>query len=110
MTKVDLVPLNKRTPEEVKKITSMGGIASAKVRRERKTIRETLLYLLSKGDTQDNISLAIIQKALDGSEKAFEVIRDTIGEKPTETIANINVDNEAYKELSIEELKKLAGE
>ena len=51
---------------------------------ERKTLREELLALLSKGDTQTRISLAQLEKALSGDTKAFEVIRDTIGEKPTD--------------------------
>ena len=50
----------------------------------RKTLREELLALLSKGDTQTRISLAQLEKALNGDTKAFEVIRDTIGEKPTD--------------------------
>ena len=50
----------------------------------RKTLREELLALLSKGDTQTRISLAQLEKALSGDTKAFEVIRDTIGEKPTD--------------------------
>ena len=49
----------------------------------RKTLKEELLLLLTKGDTSSRISLALINKALDGDIKAFEVIRDTIGEKPT---------------------------
>jgi hypothetical protein len=42
------------------------------------------LLLLAQGNTQEKISLALIQKALKGDTKAFEVIRDSIGEKPTE--------------------------
>ena len=40
--------------------------------------------MLSSGNTQEKISLAIIQEALNGNVKAFESIRDTIGEKPRE--------------------------
>jgi uncharacterized protein (DUF2336 family) len=50
----------------------------------RKTLKEELLLLLAQGNTQEKISLALIQKALKGDTKAFEVIRDSIGEKPTE--------------------------
>ena len=53
---------------------------------ERKALREELLLLLSKGDTQERVSLALIKQALDGNTKAFEVIRDTIGEKPVDKI------------------------
>lgn len=63
-----------------------GGIASGKSRRARKTLKEELLLLLAQGDTQEKLSLAVIQKALNGDTKAFEVIRDTIGEKPTDKL------------------------
>lgn len=82
----NLIPLNKRTKEEQKAITTAGGKASGEARRARKTLKEELLLLLSEGDTQQNVSVALIQKALDGDTKAFEVLRDTIGEKPTEKV------------------------
>ena len=52
----------------------------------RKTLKETLLMMLEEGDTQNNITLALLQKALNGDTKAYEVIRDTVGEKPTDKI------------------------
>lgn len=58
-----------------------GGIRSGQVRKERKTLKETLLLMLSEGKTQDNITLALLSKAQKGDTKAYEVIRDTIGEK-----------------------------
>jgi hypothetical protein len=52
----------------------------------RKTLKETLLIMLEEGNTQDNITLALLDKALKGDTKAYEVIRDTVGEKPTDKI------------------------
>lgn len=52
----------------------------------RKTLKETLLMMLEEGNTQDNITLALLDKALKGDTKAYEVIRDTVGEKPTDKI------------------------
>ena len=72
----------KLSQEEAKK----GGIKSGEARRARKTLKEELLFLLSQGNTQEKISLAQLQKALNGDTKAFEVIRDTIGEKPTDKV------------------------
>ncbi len=80
------------TSEEAREIGRKGGIASGKARRERKTLREELLLLLEKGDTQEKISLAMIKEALDGNTKAFEVIRDTIGEKPVDKTADVTRD------------------
>lgn len=70
--------------EEAKKRGSKGGKKSVESRRARKTLKEELELLLSMDDSQNKISLALIDKAIKGDIKAFEVIRDTIGEKPTE--------------------------
>lgn len=73
--------LKKLSSEEARKNGKKGGIKSVEVRRARKTLKEELLLLLSSGDTQERLSLALIEKAFKGDTKAFEVIRDTIGEK-----------------------------
>ena len=78
--------LRKINSEEAREMGKKGGKASVKARKERKALREELLLLLSKGDTQERVSLAQIKQALDGNTKAFEVIRDTIGEKPVDKI------------------------
>lgn len=70
--------------EKAREIGRKGGIASGKAKRKRKTFKEELLLLLSQGDTQEKVSLAVLQKAINGDTKAFEVIRDTVGEKPTD--------------------------
>ena len=72
------------TSEEAREIGRKGGLKSVEVRRQRKTLREQLLALLSEGNVQNNLCLAILEKAQKGDTKAFEVIRDTVGEKPTE--------------------------
>lgn len=86
MNEENLIPFNKRTEEEQREIAKKGGKASAKARQERKALKDELLLLLSKGDTQQKVSLALIQQALEGNTKAFEIIRDTIGEKPVDKI------------------------
>lgn len=82
----NLIPFDERTEEEQREIRSKGGRASVEARRKRKTLREELLALLSDGDTQARISLSMIARAEAGSERAFEVIRDTIGEKPSDEL------------------------
>lgn len=76
--------LKRLTSEEAREFGRKGGKASAKARAKRKTLKEELLLLLSEGDTQAKLSLAVLQNALNGDNKAFEIIRDTIGEKPTD--------------------------
>lgn len=92
--------LNKvRSTEEAKKRGRAGGIKSGQVRRERKTLREELLALLSAGNTQKDMNLAIIAKALEGDVKAYEVVRDTIGEKPVDKIMVAEVDQTIIDEV-----------
>lgn len=83
---------SERTPKERKELAQKAGMESGKARRERKQLKEELLLLLSEGDTQKRLSLALINKALSGDIRAFETIRDTIGEKPTDKqeISNTN--------------------
>ena len=81
-----------RTKEEARERGKKGGIKSGEVRRERKTLKDELLLLLATGNTQNKVSLALIEKALSGDIKAFEVIRDTIGEKAVEKVENTNIE------------------
>ena len=72
------------TPSEARENGKKGGIVSGLARRERKALKEQLLLLLENKEIQNNICVALIDKAQNGDIKAFEVIRDTIGEKPTD--------------------------
>lgn len=72
------------SPNEARKNGRKGGIKSGQIRKERKALKEQLLMMLECGDIQENICLALIDKAQSGDIKAFEVIRDTIGEKPSD--------------------------
>lgn len=83
-----------------------GGIASGESKRREKTLRETLEKLLSLpiqdeatkdfirglGFQEDELNnktamnVSMYQEALKGNTKAFELIRDTIGEKPTDRL------------------------
>ena len=92
MNDENLIPFNQRTESEVRAIAANGGRKSGESRRARKTLKEELLLLLSEGDTQKSVSVALLQKAMDGDVKAFEVVRDTIGEKPVDKVENKNVD------------------
>lgn len=84
----NLITLDKRSPEEAFAIRSAGGKACACAQKRRKELKETLLELLASSDTQE----IICQKLLSGefNAKTFEVIRDTIGEKPKE-VKDVNL-------------------
>ena len=100
----NFISMDKRSKDEVRKISSKGGKKSGESRRKRKALREELLALLSAGNTQKNISLALIDQALNGNVKAFETIRDTIGEKPVEKVVMSEVDPNVISE--VEEMVK----
>ena len=90
----NLKPFNELTEKEQREIARKGGIASGESRKKRKTLKEELLLLLEKGDTQEKISLALLQKAMNGDTKAFEVLRDTVGEKPVDKVeADVGITN-----------------
>lgn len=82
----NLVPLNKRSKKAQREIQEKGRRANKAKCEARKTLKAELLALLSQGKTQEKMSLALIDKALKGDTKAFEVIRDSIGEKQTDKI------------------------
>ncbi len=99
-----------------------GGIASGKVRREKKKFKETLELLLSMAmkngadvsvediqsfadlngkniTVQDAILIAQVEKAMTGDTKAAEYVRDTVGENPSVKVEadvdmdlNVNID------------------
>lgn len=94
----------KLTVEEQKK----GGIASGEARRRKRDIRKALEALLEKDYTDKHgitmsgaeaIALKQLEKALKGDTKAFEVVRDTVGQKPVEKVA-LGATDEAKSELA----------
>lgn len=96
----NLIPINKRTKSEARKISQKGGKKSGEARREKKKLRELLENMLIAVDEDgltysEKILFALIQKALSGDVKAFEVIRDTVGEKPNDK------DNGEKRELPV---------
>ena len=102
----NLVSLADRTTEEQRAIASAGGKASGEARRKRKTLKEELLLMLSEGETQKSVTIALIEKAMSGDTKAFEVIRDTIGEKPADKVETKQTVLDMSK-FSTEELKAM---
>lgn len=74
--------LRKLSTSQAREIGAKGGKASAEAKRRRRTLKEELLLMLSDPEVQEKLSAAIMKKGMDGDIRAFEVIRDTIGEKP----------------------------
>lgn len=99
--------------EEAREIGRKGGEKSGKKRKARKTLREDLLAVLTKLEipqedggkmpVQEALSTSLIKAALNGNVRAYEIIRDTIGEKPVENVSivasNFAALDDAFKEL-----------
>lgn len=131
MAREDLKPV--QSTEEAKERGRKGGIASGKARREKRLMRETLDILLAmplkngkfadvdgiknfaalKGkniNVQEAIMIAQVQKAMKGDTKAAEYVRDTIGQKPVDSVVMGGEVNNPMAGLTTEELKKLIGD
>ena len=89
----NLIPYKKGDTTGKSEAGKLGGKASGESKRRMKTFREELKELLEvevengKGEkvtVQKNINSALILKAAKGDVKAYEVIRDTLGQKPVE--------------------------
>ena len=102
--KENLRPVSSK--EEARERGRKGGLASGEARRKRKTLKEELLLMLSEGETQKSVTIALIEKAMSGDTKAFEVIRDTIGEKPADKVETKQTVLDMSK-FSTEELKAM---
>ena len=69
-----------------------GGKKSGEAKREKKRLRELLELALATKDSNGNtaaerIVAALLREAQGGNVKAFETIRDTIGQKPKDEVA-----------------------
>lgn len=99
---------HKFTQEEAKK----GGRASGKARRDRASLKKCLEVLLESEipDKQGNmlsgaeaLSAKIFQAALKGDMRAWELLRDTAGQKPVEKVQNtakiVDLSDKTTKEI-----------
>lgn len=102
----NLIPNSERTPEERRRNASKAGKASAEARRGKKNLQELLNVLLSApatpemvararalgidakdaGTLYDAMNVAIIEQALAGNGYAYQLIRDSAGDRPTEKV------------------------
>lgn len=108
----NLKPIHKRTKSEQREIATKGGIASGEARRRKRDIRQALEMLLEKeykdrsGATMTGVEIMALkqmEKAMKGDTRAFEVVRDTVGQKPVERVqvTEINPDDIAEVEAMV---------
>lgn len=102
---------NLRTPttSEAREIGRKGGIASGEARRRKKLMREAFEELLSRDyhdqagnilDGTSALAAKVFKQAMDGDLKAFEIIRDTTGQKPVERVETVEISPETYERVA----------
>jgi len=96
------------TTKKAREIGSKGGKASVEARRKKKDLRLAIEILLEtdiKGKNgeiksgAEAIAIAQFQKALKGDTRAFEVLRDTAGQKPIEKVMVADVEQSVIDEV-----------
>ena len=90
---------------------STGGKKSAEVRRQKRDLRKVLETFLSQdfmdkktGESKTGAELIAFKqfkKALEGDTKAFEVVRDTAGQKPIDRIQIAEIDADIMNEVDM---------
>lgn len=99
----------KLSQEQAKK----GGINSGESRRRKKDLRLALEMLLEKEYAQKDkngnitgvvtgteaITVKLFEQAMKGNIKAFETVRDTVGQKPVEKVMIAEVDQDVINEV-----------
>lgn len=94
--------------DKAREIGAKGGKASGKARREKADLRRMCQMVLEmdiKGKDgtlksgAEAITLAQLQKALKGDAKAYEVLRDTAGQKPVEKVMVAEVEQNVIDEI-----------
>jgi len=106
--KSNLVPQSERTKEEQREVARQGGIASGEARRRKRDLRQALEMLLEKeykdkaGKTitgTEAITAKLFEQAMKGNIKAFETLRDTVGQKPVEKVMIAEVEQDVIDEV-----------
>lgn len=85
-----------RSKSEAREKGRKGGLATGKKRRQLKTFKELFNTVLAEkctdksgrewGSKAEYLAAKVYKKAADGDIRAFETIRDTIGQKPIDKV------------------------
>ena len=93
---------------EARAMGKKGGVASGRARRRKKDLREALEELLNRKYTDKNgnkltgteaITAKLFEQAMKGNIKAFETLRDTVGQKPVERVMIAEVEQDIIDEV-----------
>lgn len=112
MAQKDLIPI--QSTEQAKKLGSLGGKKSGQVRRNKAMLKDCINILMEKKFIDEEtgkkltgaeqLSINLFKKALEEADtakaaKAFEVLRDTSGQKPVEKVVVAEVDQSVIDEV-----------
>ena len=120
----NLRPFDTLSEEEQRAIRQKGGIASGKARKKKKQLKDLANLILDNNirDEQvvknmqekfpelnmDDITYGLVlllkqyEKAKDGDPKAFELLRDTSGQKPIDKQEITNIDNKGFLKVVVD--------
>ena len=99
---------SEQSHEEAVENGKKGGIASGEAKRAKKSLREAMQILMNAdltgkdGKTMtgtEAMAAKAFQAALKGDWKAWELVRDTAGQKPIEKIMVADVDAEVVEQI-----------
>lgn len=124
MGKANVQNLRVPSSEEAREIGRKGGIASGEARRNKKLLRDCIDYLLEREDKTvqhedgtpmsgaEQLAYNLFVKALAETDtakaaKAFEVLRDTAGQKPVD---KVQMENKVDVAASADRIRALFGE
>ena len=126
----NLRPRTTLSKEEAKEMGRKGGKASAKKRQQNKTFKEIINKFLDGQVSDERLKQQMIEfgfadkevsnkscavfalwkEAIKGNTKAFELLRDTIGEKPQDKLNISGEVNNPFSGMTTEELRKILNE
>ena len=118
------------TSEEARERGRKGGKASGKKRQQNKTFKEIIIKFLDGQVSDERLKQQMIEfgfadkevsnkscavfalwkEAIKGNTKAFELLRDTIGEKPQDKLNISGEVNNPFSGMTTEELRKILNE
>lgn len=85
-----------KSGEEAVKNGRKGGIASGEAKREKKLIKDRILERMGESDWDTMID-NLISRAME-TDKAFELLRDTVGQKPSEKV-DLSIEDESARAI-----------
>ena len=128
----NLIPNSARSPEELRENGRKGGVASGKARQKKRLMKDLVIEMLNSKIWSDELKAKIlnvfpemedekmqvqtamiasqIQKAMKGDTKAFEVMRDTAGQKPVDKQEITNIDQDGYRRVLMGDEDIFAGD